>query len=136
MAFGISVMVKALNIKEMHVDRVEYVQGQAFMNHEKYDCDHIEVHARPYKRIMGCCPICGKHCSIYDHKAKEDVSWQANSLNGVPVVILYQPFPVHPMRIISERTLISLALNCLRMKCRRYGASMSREDMKAGNNQN
>lgn len=91
MASGISVMVKALNIKEMHVDQVEYVQGQAFMNHERYDCDHIEVHARPYKRIMGCCPECRKHCSTYDHQAKEDVSWRANSLNGVPVVILYRP---------------------------------------------
>ncbi len=91
MASGISVMVKALNIKEMHVDQVEYVQGQAFMNHERYECDHIKVHARPYKRIMGCCPVCRKRCSTYDHQAKRDVSWRANSLNGVPVVILYRP---------------------------------------------
>ena len=99
MASGISVMVKALNIKGMHVDQVEYVTGESVMYGENYRRDHIAVHARPYKRIQRRCPVCGEKCSLYDHKADEEVAWRANALNGVPVFIYYRPVridcPVH-----------------------------------------
>lgn len=91
MASGISVMVKALNIKDMHVDRVEYVEETASMNKEMYQSDHIEIHSRPYKRICNQCPQCRRKCSVYDHQDKQEVRWRANSLNGVPVYILCQP---------------------------------------------
>lgn len=91
MASAISVIVRALNINGMHVNRVEYCQGDAHKYNEVYNRDHIEVHARPYKRIRGRCPYCGSQCPIYDHQAKSESSWRANDLNGVPIVILYQP---------------------------------------------
>lgn len=75
----------------MHVDRVEYVEDTSRMNRETYQRNRIEVHSRPYKRIRGRCPVCGQKCSIYDHQAKEESSWRANDINGVPVFILYQP---------------------------------------------
>ena len=91
MASGISVIVKALGIKGMHVDRVDYCQGDAHKYNEIYRRDHIEAHGRPYKRIRGRCPKCGEACPFYDHQAKTESSWRANDLNGVPVVIMYQP---------------------------------------------
>ena len=91
MASGTSVMVKALDIKGMHVDRVEYVADEAVMYGEPYRHDHIDIHARPYQRIRQTCPVCGEKCPLYDHKAAADVAWRANSLNGVPVYIFYQP---------------------------------------------
>lgn len=58
---------------------------------EPYRHDHIDIHARPYKRIRQTCPVCGEKCPLYDHKAAADVAWRANSLNGVPVYIFYKP---------------------------------------------
>lgn len=94
MACGISVIVKALDIKKMHVDRVKYVEGSSQMHEEKYSRDYIEIHARPYKRIRGCCPICRRKCNGYDHQAKKESVWRANSLNGVPLLIMYQPMRI------------------------------------------
>lgn len=91
MASGTSVMVKALNIKSMHVDRVEFVTDEAVMYGETYRHDHIDIHARPYKRIRQTCPVCGEKCPLYDHKAAAEVAWWTNSLNGVPVYIFYEP---------------------------------------------
>ena len=91
MASGISVMVRALNIKGMHVDRVEYVEDSVCHGEEIVSKNRINLYARPYKRIRCECPECRKKCAIYDHKAKHEVSWRANSLNGVPVYIWYQP---------------------------------------------
>jgi len=91
MASGVSVMVNALGIKGMHVDKVEYIIGESVMYGEWYRRDYISVHARPYKRIRERCPVCGKKCSQYDHKAPAEVAWRANSLNGVPVYIYYRP---------------------------------------------
>ena len=91
MASGISVMVKALNIKGMHIDRVEYVTGKSVMYGESYQRDYIDIHARPYKLIQRRCPVCGKKCPLYDHKAHREVATRANSLNGVPVYIYYKP---------------------------------------------
>ena len=91
MASWVSVMARALNIKEMHIERVEYVEGAARRNGEPYKRDRIEVHARPYRRAAGRCPVCGAKCPTYDHQAKGETEWRANPLNGVPIVIMYQP---------------------------------------------
>lgn len=91
MASGISVIAKALNIKGMHIDSVEYTEGTAAMNGETYQRDQITAHVRPYKRIRCCCPVCRQKCNVYDHQSKEEVFWRANSLNGVPVILMYQP---------------------------------------------
>ena len=85
MASGISVMVKALNIKEMHVNSVEYFHGNACHDGEQRERDSINLHVRPYKRIRCQCSKCRKHCAVYDHKDDHEVFWRANSLNGVPV---------------------------------------------------
>lgn len=94
MASFVSVAAKALNIKGMHIDSVDYVEGAAQMNGEEYRRDVIVVHARPYKKLQGRCPECGRKCPTYDHQAKAEVAWRANSLNGVPIVIMYQPVRV------------------------------------------
>ena len=91
MASRISVMVKALNIKGMHVDRVEWVQDITSHDGECCQFERIDLHARPYKRIRCQCPVCREKCAVYDHKSRHEVSWRANSLNGVPVFIWYQP---------------------------------------------
>ncbi|MGI6510967.1 MAG: hypothetical protein ACOX1W_00855 [Catenisphaera adipataccumulans] len=95
MASGRSVMVKALNIKGMHVDQVEYVAGESVMYGENYRRDHIEGHARPYKRIQRRGPVCGKKCSLYDHKTSEKVTWRADALNGVPLQAVRIECPEH-----------------------------------------
>ena len=91
MASWVSVVAKALNIKEMHIDRVEYVEGASRRNGEEYRRDLIEVHARPYRRAAGRCPVCGARRPTYDRQAKGEVAWRANPLNGVPLVIMYRP---------------------------------------------
>lgn len=91
MASWVSVVARALNIKEMHIETVDYVEGAAQRNGEGYRRDLIEVHARPYKRAAGRCPVCGAKCPTYDHQAKGETAWRANSLNGVPILIMYRP---------------------------------------------
>ena len=80
MASRVSVMVNALGIKGMHVNKAEYIIGESVMYGEWYRRDYISVHARPYKRIRERCPVCGKKCSLYDHKALVEVGWRSNSL--------------------------------------------------------
>ena len=48
MASGISVMVKALNINCMHVDKMEYVEGYRQIGGSEYAKDSIVMHVRPY----------------------------------------------------------------------------------------
>ena len=91
MATGISIIAKALKIKYMHIDRVEYVEGTAKANKEEYKRDKIVAHARPFKRIRHRCPLCGRDCGVYDHQAREESTWRANSLNGVPVLLQFKP---------------------------------------------
>jgi len=91
MASGISVIVKALNIKEMHVDYVDMNVESVTHCGEAFDRLKIDLDVRPYKRIRGQCPICRKKCPGYDHKQPETASWRANALNGVPVFLHYRP---------------------------------------------
>lgn len=94
MTSKISVMVKTLNIKEMHVDRAYIEEKQVIHYGETMIREEIHMDVRPYKRIRGCCPVCGKHCPKYDQKSDDSVSWRANSLNGVPVFLYYCPIRV------------------------------------------
>lgn len=87
----ISIIARALKIKGMHITGVTYITGIAEKYHEEYQKDHILVNARPYKREQRKCPVCGKKCPVYDHKAKTPSSWRANALNGVPIIIQYAP---------------------------------------------
>lgn len=91
MASATSLLLKTLNIKKTHVESVEYVEGTAVMNGEEYPHDHIEIHVKPYKKIRCRCPVCMEKCPGYDHQSKEEVTWRANSINGVPVLIKYRP---------------------------------------------
>ncbi len=91
MASGISVMTKALDIKGMHIDRVSFTEGSVHRWGEEYSRAKIDLVVRPYKRIQQRCPHCGRKLGIYDHKDKKSVSWRANSLNGIPVYLHYQP---------------------------------------------
>lgn len=77
MASGISVMVKALNIKEMHVNSVEYSHGVTQHDGAQRQRDYIDLHVRPYKRIRCQCPECRKRCAVYDHKDDHEVFWRA-----------------------------------------------------------
>ena len=94
MASGISVMVKALNIKGMHVDRVSLNEETVQRLGEKMARKRIDMEVRPYKKIRQSCPVCQKKCSCYDHKAKDSVSYRANSFNGVPVFLHYKPLRI------------------------------------------
>ena len=57
-----SIIAKLLHVNGMHKEKVE-VQGDhrnkdgTFWVYEK-----VVVHARPYERLLGICPLCGKHC--------------------------------------------------------------------------
>lgn len=91
MASGISVMVKALDIKKMHVDRV--TMSEKTVTHDGIQTTQRQIHmyVKPYKCISGECPECRKKCSGYDQKREEPSTWRANSLNGVPVFLHYAP---------------------------------------------
>lgn len=91
MASLISIAMRALGINGLHVDRVEMTEETAQMHGEEYQRKRILLHGQPYKRLMRRCPVCGKECPVYDHQAKEEASWRAPQLNGVPVYIMYKP---------------------------------------------
>jgi len=91
MASGISVMVKALDIKGMHVDNVSLNEVETTNFGETWQRLQIDLNVRPYKRLQCQCPICRKICPGYDHKQSKPVTWRANSLNGVPVFLHYRP---------------------------------------------
>lgn len=102
MTSGISVMVKALNIKEMHVDKVDISEKIVSNNGEYRVRRQIDLYVRPFNRIQGKCPVCGRKCSTYDHKSNEPSVHRANSLNGVPVYLHYTPkrieCPIHGVK--------------------------------------
>lgn len=91
MALPVSIISKALNIKHMHIDSVEYDGETKERNNEEYERSYINLHVRPYKRKQYRCPVCGKICSCYDHQLEHESKWRANDWNGVPVYIMYRP---------------------------------------------
>ena len=51
--------------------------------------DVIIIHARPYKRVQGLCPICKKKCPGYDTPHDTESRWRAPNLHGVSVYVGY-----------------------------------------------
>ena len=93
MASPLSILKNVLNLKHnrMHVTNLEAREETVHRYQETYKQIQIHVHARPYKRIQGHCPICMKKCPGYDTKYSTESTWRAPNLNGVPVYICYQP---------------------------------------------
>lgn len=93
MASILSVLKNVLNLNHnyMHVINCEIITAMVQRYGESVEQEHIIVHARPFKRIQGRCPICHKRCPGYDYKQSEESSWRAPNLNGVPVYICYRP---------------------------------------------
>ena len=93
MASPLSILKSVLNLNDncMHVCNCEKELVSIHRFGEVYEQLEIHVHARPYKRVQGLCPVCRKKCPGYDHKLDHPSRWRAPNLNGVPVYICYQP---------------------------------------------
>ena len=93
MASPLSILKSVLNLNKnrIHVTGLEERTVPVHRNCEVHEQKRIYVNARPFKRIQGCCPICLKKCSGYDTKHDTVSMWRAPNLNGVPVLICYQP---------------------------------------------
>ena len=96
MASPLSILKSVLNLNHncMHVCNCEKVLVHAYHFGEAHEQLEIHVHAQPYKRIQGLCPVCRKKCPGYDRKRDTPSRWRAPNLNGVPVYICYQPHRV------------------------------------------
>lgn len=94
-----SVIASALSFKNTSILSWNFVTSSEVRFGESFQRNSIELKVRPYKKIRCRCPKCMKVCPVYDHKAKEESSWRANDINGVPVVLLYKPVriqcPIH-----------------------------------------
>lgn len=86
-----SIMAKLLHVKGMHIEKVEVGSGSRTKGGETWSFEKIVVHARPYERLRGICPKCGKHCPGYDTKYKDESTWRGPNLNGTIVEVVYQP---------------------------------------------
>lgn len=93
MASLLSILKNVLNINKncIHVVNCEETTVTVNRYGESFEQKRILVHARPYKRMQGRCPKCGKKCSGYDTKQSTESYWRAPNLNGIPVYILYRP---------------------------------------------
>ena len=93
MASPLSILKSVLNFNRnfMHVINCEERVVTVHRFGETFEQARIYVHARPYKRFQGLCPICRKKCPGYDTKYSTESTWRAPNLNGVPVYICYQP---------------------------------------------
>lgn len=91
MALPITILKNVLDFNLMHIEKAEMDTVKIRAYGEVHDQERIIVHARPFKRIQCKCPICGNKCVKDGHKQKEESSWRAPNLNGVPVYILYRP---------------------------------------------
>ena len=93
MASPITILKSVLNLNKnlMHIENCEETTVNVRRDGEIFEQKRIYVHARPYKRIRGLCPVCRKKCSGYDQKRDIPSTWRAPNLNGVPVYICYCP---------------------------------------------
>ena len=93
MASPLNILKSVLNFNRnfMHVINCEERVVTVHRFGETFEQARIYVHARPYKRFQGLCPICRKKCPGYDTKYSTESTWRAPNLNGVPVYICYQP---------------------------------------------
>lgn len=91
MASMMSILKTVINFKCLHVNSVEL----DIVPIRKHGClfsqEQILIHACPFKRLQGICPVCRKKCTQYDMKDQHEVRWRAPNLNGIPTYILYQP---------------------------------------------
>lgn len=86
-----SIMAKLLKVNGMHIERVEVQEDFKIKDSEAWHYEKIVVHARPFERLRGLCPVCGRHCPGYDTKHKEDSTWRGPNLNGMLTEVVYQP---------------------------------------------
>ena len=86
-----SILAKLLHVNGMHIDNVEVQAGGRMRDGQLWHFEKIVVHARPFDRLRGICPSCGKRCPGYDTKRKEESVWRGPNLNGMLVEIVYQP---------------------------------------------
>lgn len=93
MASPVSRLKSVLNLKHkcIHICNIEPKVVRIHSFGESFDQLQMFVHARPYKRLQCCCPVCRRKCAGYDQKRDVPSRWRASNLNGVPVYICYQP---------------------------------------------
>lgn len=93
MASPLTILKSVLNLNHnrMHVTGWEERTVTVHRFGECFEQTRIYVYARPFKRVQGRCPVCGKKCPGYDTKHPTESSWRAPNLNGVPVYICYRP---------------------------------------------
>ncbi len=91
MASMLSILKTIININHIHVESQEIVSNAISRYGEIFEQKSILVHARPFRRLQGLCPKCGKRCPGYDHKRGTESLWRAPNLNGIPVYIAYCP---------------------------------------------
>ena len=91
MAPTTSIIAKLLHVKGMHIETVEVEEDYRNKDGERWEYEKIVVHAKPFERLRGLCPHCGKHCPGYDTRNPEESTWRGPNLNGMIVEVKYQP---------------------------------------------
>ena len=86
-----SIIAKLMHVNGMHIEKVEVQSDYRKKDKERWNYEKIVVHARPFERLCGICPLCGRHCAGYDTKSKEESTWRGPNLNGMIVEVKYQP---------------------------------------------
>ena len=86
-----SIIAKLLHVNGMHIEKVEVQGDYRIKDGSPWIYEKIVVHARPFERLRGICPLCGRHCPGYDTKGKEESTWRGPNLNGMLVEVKYQP---------------------------------------------
>lgn len=93
MASLLSILKSVLNLNHKNIHICGFEEKIVSVHHfcETFEQRQIHIHATPYKRAQGRCPVCGRKCPGYDHKRDVPSAWRASNLNGIPVYIFYQP---------------------------------------------
>ena len=86
-----SIIAKLLKVNGMHIEKVEVQDDYRKKDGEDWKYEKVVVHARPFARLRGMCPVCRKRCPGYDVKHKEESTWRGPNLNGMFVEVMYQP---------------------------------------------
>ncbi len=86
-----SIIAKLLHVNGMHIEKVEVQSDCRNRDGKPWDFEKVVVHAKPYERLRGICPNCGKRCPGYDTKSQDGSTWRGPNLNGMLVEVKYQP---------------------------------------------
>lgn len=86
-----SIIARLLHVNGMHIEKVEVQNDYRGKDGTPWIYGKVVVHARPFERLRGICPFCGKHCPGYDTKSREESTWRGPNLNGMLVEVKYQP---------------------------------------------